>query len=114
DRPAAKAKVLMPRGNKRAMQVTDEGFVGIALAAAELVIKMSKNERRMRGATQHKEGAEQGDAIRPARDGNHHPRPPHVKQTPAALDLDGQREWCTHDGAQPLPGLRVWSTRSAS
>src|SRR5262249_9684990 len=99
---------------KRAVQVADEGFVGIALAAAELVVEMSKDERRRRGAAQHKESAEQGDAIGPAGDGDHHPRLLQVKPTQAAFDLDDQRGWCTHDGAQPLPGLRVWSTRSAS
>jgi hypothetical protein len=74
------------------VQVADESFVGITLAAAELVIEMSEDERRRRRrATQQEEGAEQGDAIGPAGDGNHHPRLLQVKPTQAALDLDDQR-----------------------
>ncbi len=55
------------------MQIDDELLVGITLAAAQLVVEMSEDQReggaRIAGGVQ---GAQQGDTVRTPRDGDDH------------------------------------------
>ena len=65
-----KCKMRLSRSQEAGVQIDDERFIGVTVCAAQLVIEMGQDERDRPGGADGEQGAQQGNAVGTAAEGD--------------------------------------------